>query len=219
MSLKITPIRLHYLFGVNCYLIENEKGYYLVDTAIKKVRKQLDSEIHAAGCRQGDLKLVILTHGHIDHVGNAAYIKDKYGGKIAMHIADSGMVTSGNMFGDESGLMVKIVGFFMRLLGLSSFERFAPDVYLEEGQSLSAYGLDATIIHNPGHSPGSVSLLTSEGDLFCGDLYTNDKHPEKASIIHDRELLDRSYERLKDFDVKMVYPGHGKPFPGEQIPS
>jgi hydroxyacylglutathione hydrolase len=219
MSIKITPIMLHYFFGVNCYLIKNEEGYYLVDTAIKKVRKQLDSEIFASGCRQGDLKLVILTHGHIDHVGNALYLKNKYGGKIAMHRDDSEIVDTGKMFGDESGLIVKIVGFFTRLLGLSSFERFTPDVYLEDGQSLSPYGLDATIIHNPGHSRGSVSLLTREGDLFCGDLYTNNKQPEKASIIQDHDQLEKSYERLKKFEVKMVYPGHGKPFSMDQISS
>jgi len=216
--MEIKPITLHYFFGVNSYLIETETGYFLIDTGIKKKRDQLEREIQEAGCRPGDLKLIIITHGHIDHVGNAAYLRDRYEAKMAMHRGDSGMVESGDMFVDtRGGVMIGLVGALMKILGLSDYERYTPDIYLEDGQDLSTYGLDAAVIHTPGHSEGSICVHTAEGDLFCGDLFNNTKKPEKASLIQDPDKLEASVEKLRALEFKTVYPGHGKPFRMEQL--
>ena len=63
--MEIKPITLNYFFGMNCYLIKTEVGCFLVDTGIKKKRAQLEQELVDAGCSLGDLKLIIITHGHI----------------------------------------------------------------------------------------------------------------------------------------------------------
>lgn len=216
--MQIKPITLNYFFGVNSHLIETETGYLLIDTGIKKRRGQLEKELLDSGCRPGDLRLIIITHGHIDHVGNAAYLRDRYGAKIAMHRGDSGMVVSGDMFVDtRGGVVIGLAGALMKILGLSDYERFTPDTYLEDNQDLSNYGLDATVIHTPGHSEGSICIHTAEGDLFCGDLFNNTKRPEKASLIQDPDKLEASVEKIRALDVKTVYPGHGKPFRMEQL--
>ena len=216
--MEIKPITLNYFFGMNSYLVKTETGYFLIDTGIKKKRGQLEREIQEAGCRPGDLKLIIITHGHIDHVGNAAYLRDMYGAKIAMHRGDSGMVESGDMFvNTRGGAMIGLVGTLMKLLGLSDYERFTPDIYLEEGQDISTYGLEAAVIHTPGHSEGSICIYTVEGDLFCGDLFNNTRKPEKASLIQDPDKLEASVEKLGTLEFKTVYPGHGKPFRMEQL--
>jgi len=216
--MEIKPITLNYFFGVNSHLIETETGCFLIDTGIKKRRGQLEREIQEAGCRPGDLRLIIITHGHIDHVGNAAYLRDRYGAKIAMHRGDSAMVESGDMFVDtRGGVVIGLAGALMKILGLSDYERFTPDTYLEDNQDLSNYGLDATVIHTPGHSEGSICIHTAEGDLFCGDLFNNNKRPEKASLIQDPDKLEASVERIRAFEIKTVYPGHGKPFRMEQL--
>jgi hydroxyacylglutathione hydrolase len=216
--MEIKPITLHYFFGVNSYLIKTEAGYFLIDTGIAKKRDQLEREIVEAGCRPGDLKLIIITHGHIDHVGNAAYLRDRYGAKIAMHRGDSSMVESGDMFVDtRGGVMIGLVGSLMKILGLSDYERITPDIYLEDNQNLSTYGLDAAVIHTPGHSEGSICIHTVEGDLFCGDLFNNTKKPEKASIIQEPDKLEASVEKLGALEFKTIYPGHGKPFRMEQL--
>jgi len=216
--MEIKPITLNYFFGVNSYLIKTETGCFLIDTGIAKKRDQLEREVQEAGCRPGDLKLIIITHGHIDHVGNAAYLRDKYGAKIVMHRGDSGMVESGDMFVDtRGGVMIGLVGALMKILGLSDYERYTPDIYLEDGQDLSTYGLDAAVIHTPGHSEGSICVHTAEGDLFCGDLFNNTKKPEKASLIQDPDKLEASVEKLRALEFKTVYPGHGKPFRMEQL--
>ncbi len=216
--MEIKPIPLNYFFGMNCYLIKTEAGCFLIDTGIKKKRSQLEQEIIEAGCRPSDLKLVIITHGHIDHVGNAAYLREKHGAKIAMHGGDSAMVESRDMFIDmRGGIVMGLVGALIKILGLSDYEKFTPDIYLEDGQDLSPHGLDATVIHTPGHSEGSICIQTAEGDLFCGDLFNNTKNPEKASIIQDPDKLEASVEKIRASEYKTVYPGHGEPFRMEQL--
>jgi glyoxylase-like metal-dependent hydrolase (beta-lactamase superfamily II) len=214
----ITPITLNYFFGVNSYLMETETGFYLIDTGFHKKRIQLEKELQKAGCKTRNLKLIILTHGHTDHVSNAAYLREKYGAKIAMHKGDSKMVKTGNMFVDaKGGLLFRLIVSFMKLLGLSSFEKFVPDIYLEDNQDLSKYGLNVVIIHTPGHSKGSISIMTDERDLFCGDILGNTKYPEKTTLIDDLDQLNASIENIKALETLMVYPGHGKPFKMDQF--
>ena len=77
---------------------------------------------------------------------------------------------------------------------------------LEEGQSLAEYGFDAEILYTPGHSKGSISVLTDGGDLICGDMFSN----AWGRII---KSTDRGgLERLKELGVETIYPGHGGPF-------
>ena len=94
MTSTIIPIDLG---GVNCYLVTAGDGFLLVDTGIASKRAGLEKALEKAGCRPGNLKLILLTHGDIDHVDNGAYLQAKYGAKIAMHADDAGMVEQGNM--------------------------------------------------------------------------------------------------------------------------
>jgi len=190
---EIKVIVQKYLMSVNCYLLKTETGSFLIDTGIAKRRGQLEMELQKAGCRPGDLKMIIITHGHLDHVGNTAYLREKYGAKIAMHRGDYGMVESGDMFVDaRGGVLIGLVGFLMRVLGLSDYEKFVPDIYLEDDQDLSAHGLDA-------------------------NLLVNTNKPAKNTLIDDPVEYDASVERLRALEIKAVYPGHGKPFRMEQF--
>jgi len=58
----------------------------------------------------------------------------------------------------------------MKISGLNNQKRFTPDMRLEDNQRLSMLGLDAVILHTPRHSKGSISILTDDGNLFCGDF-------------------------------------------------
>jgi hydroxyacylglutathione hydrolase len=210
--MEIQQISLKFLFDVNCYLIHTETGYFLIDTGIKNRRKELEDSIVEAGCQPDDLKLIIITHGHIDHIGNSAYLRNKYGAKIAMHRGDVKMVTGAGMFADAPpSLMIKLIGFLMKITGLSDFEIFTPDIMLEDNQSLQEYGLDATVLHTPGHSKGSISILTASGDLFCGDIFSGSVEGV-TTLVDDKSKLDSSVEYLKALNNKSFYPGHGKIF-------
>ena len=219
---EISTIRIKSrLGGVNCYLIETDAGFILIDTGYSTSRNFLDRELEIEGCRPGNLKLVILTHGDIDHTGNCAYVHKKYGAPIAMHVGDMGMAGRGDMsYGRKPNIILAMLLKRMPLLfGMislfsdsSRYEGFRPDLALDEGFDLTKYGLKASVIRLPGHSAGSIGILTDEGDLFCGDLLTNMGKPELNSIMDDRSAASASVELLKGMNARTILPGHGDRF-------
>ena len=77
---KIVTISLSlpYRLGiVNCYLIKTDIGYILIDTGCSNKRTELEKELERAGCKPGNLELIVLTHGDFDHTGNANYLREK----------------------------------------------------------------------------------------------------------------------------------------------
>ena len=207
------------LSGVNCYLVKTGSGYILIDTAWSSKQADLDKQLESAGCAPGNLVLIILTHGDFDHSGNAAYLRDKYGAKIAMHPRESEMVEKGDMLLSRKhrDLLKRTFFGLVKLYGrLTRLARFTPDTYVEEGTDLSGYGFDARVVELPGHSTGSIGILTAGGDLFCGDLVMHDR-PALHSITDDAADLKASVEKVKSLGIKTVYPGHGSPFPPELL--
>ncbi|MBY9001599.1 MAG: MBL fold metallo-hydrolase [Candidatus Heimdallarchaeota archaeon] len=201
----------------NCFLVKIKDGFVLIDTGYTSERLIIEQALKDAGCTSANINLILLTHGDFDHSGNCAYFRDKYSAKVAMHKEDSGMVEHGDFFYSRTNLNVIIKALFKTVvflfrLNLKKKDRFKPDIYVEEGEDLSVYGFDAKIIHFPGHSKGSIGFLTPTGDLFCGDLLENTKEPSKFSLIDNHEEYNESIEKLKQPQIKTVYPGHGKPF-------
>ena len=96
--------------------------------------------------------------------------------------------------------------------GFGKSERFSPDIDLEDGFDLSPYGLEARVLSLPGHSAGSMGILTGSGELFCGDLFENLKGPALNSLMDDPQAAQESLARLQGLAISTVYPGHGQPF-------
>ena len=214
MTQEIKAINLG---GVNCYLVKAGDGYILIDTGFSSKRAFLEKELERAGVLPGNLSLILLTHGDSDHAENCAYLREKYGTRIAMHIDDSGMVENGDMSWNRKSKPDKISITFrimMKMFGgldkPGSFNTFKPDIYVEDGQSLSEYGISAEVLHLPGHSKGSIGILTSSGALFCGDLLYNFAG---FQYIDDMADYHASLNKLKKLNIETVYPGHGKAFP------
>ncbi|OLS31605.1 MAG: Metallo-beta-lactamase L1 precursor [Candidatus Heimdallarchaeota archaeon AB_125] len=203
---------------VNCYLVETEKGFILIDTGFTKCRLKLDAFLSNKGITPENqtLTLILLTHGDFDHSGNARYLKEKYNSKIALHNDDIGMVEHGDITWNRNmNVFLRILGKLMTvLLGmqLKKKDRFLPDIVLENEQKLDEYGLSAKIITLPGHSKGSVGVLTEDGHFFCGDILENLKQPDQASMVADRTDMKQSIEKISSLEFKYVYPGHGRPF-------
>lgn len=203
--------------GVNCYLLRAGDGYILIDTGVSSGRSLLVKELENEGVAPGNLILIILTHGDSDHAGNCTFLREKYSTEIAMHPGDLGMVERGDMSWnrktrpDRMSLVCRTMSFvFGKLVRQPEFETFAPDIWIKDGHSLSEYGLNATALYLPGHSKGSIGILTKNGDLFCGDLIYNIRG---FCFIDDLADHSASMEKLKSYRIDMVYPGHGKPFP------
>lgn len=202
--------------SVNCFLVKARGGYVLIDTGLSSLRGALEKELEKEECLPGNLSLIVLTHGDSDHASNCAYLREKYGAKILMHCGDLGMVERGDMFWNRKKGN-SVIRMIVRFFGLGKSDRFRPDSFIEDGYDLSGYGFDATVLHVPGHSKGSIAILTADGDLFCGDLLTNRGTPALGSIIDDMTETNASIEKLKGLKIRTVYPGHGKPFPMERV--
>jgi glyoxylase-like metal-dependent hydrolase (beta-lactamase superfamily II) len=209
------PYRTISMKSSNSYLLKTAKGFILIDSGFNDKRTKLVKALSEAGCKPGDLQLVLLTHGDTDHTGNCAFLQKQYGAKIAIHKDDAGMTECGDMTCNRKDKPDKS-SFFFRLISLfdrtNDFEPFTPDFYLQEGDSLKKYGLDAEVVYLPGHSKGSIGILTSEGDLFSGDLFVNFRKPKMHFLIFDLQEANASIEKIKKMAVRTVYPGHGKPF-------
>jgi hydroxyacylglutathione hydrolase len=176
-ALKIIALSLPFGLGkVNCYLVETGSGYTLIDTGLAWQRPALEKQLVRAGCKPGNLALIVLTHGDVDHSGNGAYLREKYGAKIAIHPGESNVVERGDMTLSRNGtpfLARTALGFFK----LSKSDRFEPDLYVEDGEDLSEYGFDALVLHTPGHSNGSIGILTKENETLATSAPGPGPHP------------------------------------------
>lgn len=219
-ELKIISLTMPLKLGrVNCYLVDTGSGFVLIDTGGSNARRELEAALSEAGCKPGDLKLIMITHGDFDHTGNAAFLRGMYGGKIVMHPDDAGMAEKGDMFWNRKSGNKLIKRLAPVLFHFDQKNRFTADIALGDGDNLAQYGFAARVFSTPGHSKGSIGILTSEGDLFCGDLFDNTQKPVLNSIMDDVEAAQASVAKLRQLPIRMVYPGHGRSFPMGDFPA
>ncbi len=78
MVSKNNGVETFKLGGVNCYIIKEGENYFMIDTGFSSKRSKLDKLIENAGCKPGNFKLIILTHGDLDHSGNGVFLREKF---------------------------------------------------------------------------------------------------------------------------------------------
>lgn len=218
------------LEGVNCYLLENNQKFILVDTGghmfmdkqYTNRRNALVRELETNGVNNSNLSMIILTHGDNDHVCNASYIRDKYHSRIAMHAGDVFMVEKSdpNCYRVNSkyqsflfNIVFKLLDSKIKLLMekvYKDFETFIPDILLDDNQTLLDF--EGRIFHIPGHTPGSICILDNEGNLIAGDLFANNKKPSLGLNAQNFDEMKESARKILRNDVLKIYPGHGEPF-------
>jgi hydroxyacylglutathione hydrolase len=207
-------------FGmVNAFLLPAGEGFVLIDSGLPKDWPLLEQKLVAAGALPDRLKLLIITHGDWDHTGNCLNLRRRYHTAIAMHPGDVPLVRDGFQPKREiRPLLFKVLFAVMRLRRKSQeAEGFSPDLLLSDGQRLDQYGLAAEVMHIPGHTKGSIAVITDDGELFPGDTVTNRNRPDYASFIEDRAELKASIARVQALKVTTVYPGHGRRFGREEL--
>jgi len=212
----------------NCYIVSQGDSAVLVDTGTENTRDKILEKCWAA-----NVGLIVLTHGHYDHVQNAVFLSQALGAPVAMHPADmpvnmhpADAPVLRNILAEpiaahsfQGKLMAGVIRLGQRpkLKNLvtrvqkNEIPPFVPEIELRDGFSLEAFGVDARVIALPGHTRGSVGLLVGS-DLFAGDALMNIGKPGRAAHYVDRAAMEESAARISALGEDVtVWFGHGKP--------
>ncbi len=200
----------------NVYIIKGEKKTVVVDTGQAGQAQKIITRLAQLGVAPKDVSLILLTHAHIDHAGSAAELQKLTGAPLAVHAADSEMLQRGT-----NGAM-KPIGFEARLYNFVNmpFPKSKADLFIDENTDLSAYGIRGKILHTPGHTAGSVSLLLEDGSAIAGDLLRGGalggavlwhipRYPYYLYDVADKRIIRASVRKLLDAGAQKFYVGHG----------
>lgn len=182
-------------FMTNCFILcdEASKEAIIIDPGGEG--QKILREVEKMGAV---LKTVIVTHAHVDHIGALKDIKDALGPDIMLHKAEQPILKSASKMG--------------RLFGISIVDPPEPDRFLAEGDKISCGDITLSVLETPGHSPGGISLVTSDGKrCFAGDtLFAGSIGRTDLPGGDYRTLIESIKTKLIPLgdDVK-VFTGHG----------
>lgn len=192
----------------NCYIIEENGNAVLVDTARPKYREKVLS-----ACDKVNIRLIILTHTHMDHCQNAAFLSEKLKVPVAVCQEDEELIQN-NMLQPlyAKTLAGKLVLFFSeKSFYHDKIPEFTPERYLQDGDTLDDFGINAKIIGLPGHTNGSIGVDVGKEGIFVGDALMNMFYPTVSMLYHDYGQMLESAGKISKLGERKVYFGHGKP--------
>lgn len=213
-------IKVHELsLGLSqAYLIQVKNEWILVDAGVPGQEGLILRMLKSLGCC--DLRLIYLTHAHIDHVGSAAALREVTGAPIGLHHLDAealarGETRLGSIRGSRRQTR-KVLAGVEQLLKVKGVQA---DFLFEDGDHLAEFGMDAMVYHTPGHTLGSSSLVVENRVAFVGDLASTTGKPHlQRYYAQDWDKLDDSYNRVHVLGLERIYGGHGRGyFTGEQF--
>lgn len=197
----------------NVFLLSHGRRNALVDTGRKTGRRKLAERLRGLGITR--LDALILTHTHFDHAENAAFIRETFDAQVIVHRTEAQFLREGNSPLPRgtilpAKLLVRLaVG---RTASLFAYEPCQADIQVQDRLDLSDFGLDAYLLHTPGHSSGSVSLIVEREIALVGDamfgVFPRSIFPPFAD---DVSQLVSSWGTLLDTGSHLFLPGHGSP--------
>lgn len=214
-------MQVHTLFSgvANTFIVESSRGVMLIDAGMPRQAQRIINAIVARGHSPRDVRLILITHGHIDHAGSAVALQRLTGAPIALHRGDARLVATPNLkIPPGRTPATEMLGALMRAVGWAlPLETFTPGVWLADGQSLREFGFDARVIHTPGHTVGSVSVLCDDGALFVGDAILNLVHVAFPLYWEDASQARASALKIHTLEPRVCYTAHGHAFDAREL--
>ena len=225
--MKIAP-GIHRIGGnsmINAYLVEQAGEVTIIDAGLSGYYGNIDRELAAMGRAPTDVRALVLTHGHSDHLGFAERLRRERAVPVSVHEADAALAR-GEVPNPSKGLGPVKLG---PLLGFLWFSLLHGGLRTPKLHQVSTFGDGATldvpgsprVILTPGHTPGSAALhVASLGALFVGDAFatyavtTGARGPQVAPFTADAAQAVTSLTRLEAISADYVLPGHGDPWTG-----
>jgi glyoxylase-like metal-dependent hydrolase (beta-lactamase superfamily II) len=207
---------------VNTFLIDAPDGCALVDAGLPGRDADILRGVAAAGRRPTDIRHLIVTHAHPDHIGSLAAVRAATGAAVYCHPADAPIVAAGGAFRPLDVTPGVVNGLVWRLFVRPILRRFAQvdptpvDETLHDGQVLPIAG-GLTVLHTPGHCAGQVCLLWRPhgGVLLAADAAANMFGLGLSVAYEDRTAGERQLHRLAALDFRVACFGHGKAIIGD----
>lgn len=216
VSVKRIADGLHLLPGlVNMYLLDTDDGLALIDTGFPGSTKKVMSAVTALGRTPADIRHIVLTHCHPDHIGSAAAVQRATGATVWAHPIDAPMIEAGETMRQP---MTPSPGLRNRILAsllsgrVRNVEPVKVDHLLEDGDHLP-FLPDVSVIHVPGHCAGQIALLWQRhgGVMFSADACINRRGLRLAIATEDRAVALASLARLATFAFDKLCVMHGPP--------
>ncbi len=168
--------------------------------------------------------ILVLTHAHLDHMGSAHEFLDRRGHPSEPYHAPTSGTLCGPRLRAELGLTEQLPDLLLHALPTPGYRasdyrlRPAPITrWLADGDTIDLGGVTLTVLHLPGHSPGSTALFNDQdGTLFSGDVIYDDELLDDI-VGADREQYQASLHRLLEVPVHTVRPGHGPSFGTDRL--
>ncbi len=210
---------------VNAYLLEEGGAVTIIDAGAPSYWGELPAELGAMGRALSDIRAVVLTHGHNDHIGFAERIRKERGTPILVH-EDDAQLARGEVPNPARGTgpvkplpLLSFIWFGIRH-GMIRIPRVAQVSTFGDGATLDLPGSPRVILV-PGHTPGSAALHVASRDaLFVGDalatyaVTTGAHGPQLAPFTADPVQAVASLARLEGVAAELVLPGHGQAWTG-----
>ena len=198
----------------NCFLLESETGFVLIDTGLSRKAGKFFAYLRQANIDPGDIQLIVITHAHQDHVGGLKEIKEQTGASVLIHESEAAHLKAGKS--PEVHPNAWWVKLFLSLQKEIKITPVIPDIAMAEEYSLGDQGINGKVFHTPGHTPGSISVIVDGKSAFIGDLAM--KFPIISGrsfepiIAQDMTQVHSSWKKIIAQGAEQIYPAHGKPF-------
>ncbi len=212
-------IRAFEIQGANVFIVDRSGKRLMIDAGNPGDGPAYAEMMRERGIAPESIDYLILTHGHIDHAGTAAFFQKSWGIKVLGGCSDQPMIDSGGRDDvcptDATARLILWVG------GDRTYPTFQLDQPLDGDFDLNTLGIEGKILHWPGHTPGSLLVAFDDqvfvGDLIRGGLLFRERpttHFFMCDLAENRAQIQKLLSRT---ELRRWYPGHMGPFDADAV--